>query len=221
MKKYYYKFEEALILVKAKQDCDKKFKSQIPSVEQLEVGGLGLVKKQNSDEKLGDFSFFASKDQTDLDKLGEDGFDFWQINEGHMQDPQDQENLAFFDSFQDHIEPDEDGQVFIELETTLNTNMTERESFILNQLRQQEAEQRQIVNKDDVILLTKDKSRAKSGNNNDEKNVISFDIRDFDKNIDQLDKSELRRPKDPQSASRLRNFDSASSDKITTIGNLK
>ena len=97
-----------------------------------------MGKKQNSDEKLGDFSFFASKDQTDLDK--EEGFDFWQINEGDMQDPQDQENLAFFDSFQDHIEPDEDGQVFIDLETTLNTNMTERESLLLNQLRQQEAE---------------------------------------------------------------------------------
>lgn len=40
------------------------------------------------------------------------------------------------------------------------------------------------MNKDDVILLTKDKSRAKSGNKNDDKNVISFDIRDFDKNID-------------------------------------
>ena len=36
-----------------------------------------------------------------------------------------------------------------------------------------------------------------------------------------MDKSELRTPKDPQSASRLRTFDSASSDKITTIGNLR
>ena len=142
MKKYYYKFEEALTVAKARQDCDKKFRSQVPSAEQLEVGSLCLGKKQNSDEKLGDFSFFASKEQSELDQLGEDGLDFWQINEGDMPDPQDQENLAFFDSFEGNIEPDEDGQVFIELETTLNTNMTERESFLLNQLRQQEAEQR-------------------------------------------------------------------------------
>lgn len=96
MKKYHYKFEEALTFIKARQDAEKKFKSQIPSVEQLEVGGLGLGKKQNSDEKLADFSFFASKDQNDVDK---DEFDFWQINDGGMQDPQDQENLALFDSF--------------------------------------------------------------------------------------------------------------------------
>jgi len=83
-----------------------------------------------------------------------------------MQDPQDQENLAFFEEFQDQIQPDEDGQVFIDLESTVTTNITERESYILQQIRQHEAEQKQMVHHDDAILLTEDKA-SKRGINDD------------------------------------------------------
>ena len=161
---------------------------------------MRLGKNIKSDSKSHDFQFLgpnrasAENDFDDVDK-NEHDFDFWQFNPGDMQDPQDQENLAFFEEFQDQIQPDEDGQVFIDLETTVTTNITERESYILHQIRQHEAEQKQPVNKDEAILRTEDKA-SKRGIN-DDKFVIGFNIKDFDKNIDSLDKSELRKPKDP------------------------
>ncbi len=60
----------------------------------------------------------------------ENDFDLWQFIPGDIQDPQNQEALTFFDEFHE----DEDGQVFIDLEspplTNAITNLTERESFV-------------------------------------------------------------------------------------------